>query len=70
MFLQDDRSIWTRHINLDGMKLSREKVTTTNGNGVVTINKIDKERLVTLLGVKYSTNHWFNDILVDFWMVW
>ena len=69
-FLQDGRSIWTSHVNLNGMELSREEVTMTNGNGFITINKIDKERLVTLPGVEYSMNHWLNDILVDFWMVW
>ena len=68
--LQDGRSIWTSHVNSNGMELSREEVTMTNGNGFVTINKIDKDRLVTLPGVKYSMNHWFNDVLVDVWMVW
>ena len=69
-FLRDGRSIWTSHVNSNGIQLSREKVTMTNGNGYITINKIDKERIVTIPWVEYSMNHWFNDVLVDFWMVW
>ena len=65
-FLLDGRSMWTSHVNSNDMELSREEVTMTNGNGFVTINKIDKEQLITLPGVEYSMNHWFNDVLVDF----
>ena len=68
--LQDGTSIWTSHVNPNGMELSRKKVSMTNGNGYITINKIDKERIVTIPGVEYSMNHWFNDVLVDFWMAW
>ena len=48
------------------MKFSREKSTMTDEKGFVTINNIDKERLVTLPGAKESMNYWFNDVLVDF----
>ena len=68
--LQDGISIWTSPVNSNGMELSRKKVSMTNGNGYITINKMDKERIVTIPGVEYSMNHWFNDVLVDFWMVW
>jgi len=68
--LQDGISIWTSPVNSNGMELSRKKVSMTNGNGYITINKMDKERIVTIPGVEYSMNHWFNDVLVDFWMAW
>ena len=54
---------------IDDMKFSREKSTMTDEKGFVTINNIDKERLVTLPGAKESMNYWFNDVLVNFWMV-
>ena len=57
-FLLDDRSIWTSHVNSNGMELLRKEVTMTNGNGFVTINKIDKERLVTIPGVEYLMMFW------------
>ena len=68
--LQDGISIWTSPVNSNGMELSRKKVSMTNGNGYITINKMDKERIVTIPGVEYSMNHWFNDVLVDFWIFW
>ena len=68
--LQDGISIWTSPVNSNGMELSRKKVSMTNGNGYITINKMDKERIVTIPGVEYSMDHWFNDVLVDFWFFW
>ena len=38
----------------------------TEGEDFVTINKVDKERLVTIPGIKYSINHWCNDVLIFF----
>ena len=68
--LQDGISIWTSPVNSNGMELSRKKVSMINWNGYTTINKMDKERIVTIPGVEYSMSHWFNDVLVDFWMAW
>jgi len=68
--LQDGISIWTSPVNSNGMELSRKKVSMTNGNGYITINKMDKERIITIPGVEYSMDHWFNDVLVDFWIFW
>ena len=64
--LQDGISIWTSPVNSNGMELSRKKVSMP----YITINKMDKKRIVTIPGVEYSMNHWFNDVLVDFWMAW
>ena len=68
--LKDDTIIWTSPIEIDSITLSRENVTSTGRIECCIINKTDKERILPVSGVEFSMDHWLNDALINFWMVW
>ena len=42
----------------------------SRGNGFVSINTYDEERLVPKNNDELSQKHWFNDTLIELWMRW
>ena len=68
--LKYDTILWTSPIEIDSITLSRENVTSTGRTDYCIINKTDKERIFPVSGVEFSMNHWLNDALINFWMVW
>ena len=67
---QNDNIIWISLIVIDDITSSRVNVNMSRGNYFVSITKQEKERLITKSDANLSTEYWFNDYLIEFWMCW